>query len=70
MAIPMKALVLVDMEGSTGITSDRLSCTRVHTDDWERFGRDRITADVAAAVRGALAGGTTSSPTTCRSCGG
>ena len=53
----MKALILVDMEGASGITTDRLSWTRVHTEDWERFGRDRITADVAATARGALAGG-------------
>ena len=53
----MKALIVVDMEGASGITTDRLSWTRVHTEDWERFGRDRITADVAATARGALAGG-------------
>ncbi len=53
----MKALILVDLEGASGITNDRLSWTRVHTEDWERYGRDRITADVAAAARGALAGG-------------
>jgi D-amino peptidase len=53
----MKVLMLVDMEGASGITTDRLSWTRCHSDDWERFGRDRITADVAAAVRGVLAGG-------------
>ena len=54
---PTKALILADLEGASGITNDRLSWTRVHTEDWERFGRDRITADVAAAARGALAGG-------------
>jgi D-aminopeptidase len=53
----MKALILVDMEGASGITTDRLSWTRVHTEDWERFGRGRVTADVTAAARGALAGG-------------
>ncbi len=53
----MKVLMLVDMEGASGVTTDRLSWTRCHSDDWERFGRDRITADVSAAVRGVLAGG-------------
>jgi D-amino peptidase len=53
----MRVLMIVDMEGASGITTPRRSWVFNGTEDWERFGRDRITADVAAASRGALAGG-------------
>lgn len=49
--------MVVDMEGVSEITTPRVSWVWNGTEDWERFGRDRVTADVVAAGRGALAGG-------------
>jgi D-amino peptidase len=55
--LPLKAIVVADMEGVSGISTDRVSWVNCHMEDWEPLGRDRMTADVVAAVRGALAGG-------------
>jgi len=53
----MKVVIIVDMEGATGITSDRSGWVLNGSNDWERFGRDLITGDVVGAATGALAGG-------------
>ncbi len=53
----MKAIIIADMEGISGISTDRISWVNCHQGDWEPLGRDRMTADVAAVAQAALAGG-------------
>lgn len=47
----MKILLLVDMEGATGIDASKRSWFRCGSADWEQYGRDAITEDVLAVVR-------------------